>query len=83
MPTYIAKERGQIPVDDAQPANRPEATGRRVVHRIVEAGEVFEFNGKPGRWMERVAKGEKGVPGPKPSGARETSTTTNEPGEQG
>lgn len=66
MPTYIAKERGQIPVNDVQPVRRPEAEGRRVVFRIVEPGEKFEFNGKPGSWMEPVDKDEKGTPRPKP-----------------
>lgn len=48
---YIAVERGQIPVD-VSPVKRPEMTGRRQVMRMVEAGEVFEFDGKPGRWMQ-------------------------------
>ncbi|MCE4544597.1 MULTISPECIES: hypothetical protein [unclassified Caballeronia] len=78
MPTYIAKERGQIPVNDVQPVRRPEAEGRRVVFRIVEPGEKFEFNGKPGSWMEPVDKDEKGTPRPKASGARATNSTSND-----
>lgn len=90
MPTYIAKERGQIPANDVDPVRRPEAIGRRVVFRIVEAGETFEFSGKPGGWMELVDKNEKGAPRPKASGAREPnqrSATSNDssgaPGDQG
>lgn len=51
MAKYIALERGQIPADVA-PVKRPELTGDRNVMRIVEQGEVFEFYGKPGRWMK-------------------------------
>lgn len=48
---YIAVERGQIPVD-VPPVKRPEMTGRRQVMRMIEAGEVFDYDGKPGRWMK-------------------------------
>lgn len=78
MAKYIAKERGQIPANDVQPVRRPEAEGRRVVFRIVEPGEVFEFNGKPGKWMEPVDKNEKGTPRPKVSGAPATNSTSND-----
>lgn len=56
MAKYIALERGQIPAN-VTPVKRPELTGERRVMRMVEAGEVFDFNGKPGRWM-RPYKGE-------------------------
>lgn len=50
MAKYIALERGQIPAN-VTPVKRPDTTGERQVMRMVEEGEVFEFNGEPGRWM--------------------------------
>lgn len=51
MAKFIALERGQIPAD-VTPIKRPELTGDRHVMRMVEVGEVFDFYGKPGRWMK-------------------------------
>ncbi|SDV49193.1 hypothetical protein [Chitinasiproducens palmae] len=84
MPKYRALERGQIAVEDATPVKRQDATGRRVVHRIVEPGEIFDFNGEPGTWMERVKGDEKGQRPPKASGATapKDSTSSDSSGEQ-
>lgn len=36
------------------------ATERGYISRIIEPGEVFEFDGKPGKWMEEVKTEPKG-----------------------
>jgi hypothetical protein len=54
MALYRALRRGQIHLDVA-PTKRGDSLGDRRVVKIVEEGEVFEFSGKPGKWMEPVS----------------------------
>ncbi|WP_067753089.1 hypothetical protein [Orrella dioscoreae] len=87
MAQYIAKERGQIPADDVQPSKRADSSPGRKVTRIVEKGEVFNFHGKPGKWMEPVKGGQTGKGGPGEStgrqGGRTQSGQTGQDGSQG
>lgn len=53
MALYRALRRGQIHLDVA-PTKRGDSLGERRVVKIVEEGEVFEFSGKPGKWMVPV-----------------------------
>lgn len=54
MALYRALRRGQIHLD-ATPAKRgDDVLGERRVVKIVEPGEVFEYSGKKGSWMEKV-----------------------------
>lgn len=89
MARYIAKERGQIPVDGAIPVKRIDSSPSRRVMRIVEAGEEFEFHGKPGKWMQRIDGSEpqdgqtgNGRPG-RPRATRAQDGQTGQDGSQG
>ncbi|KNE28163.1 hypothetical protein [Achromobacter spanius] len=51
MARYIALERGQIPAK-TRATKRADAPDDRPVNRMIEPGEVFEFDGPRGKWME-------------------------------
>ncbi|MFK0377841.1 hypothetical protein [Pandoraea sp. NPDC090278] len=93
MGLYRALQRGQIHVDEVQPTKRGDsALGERRVVKIVEEGEIFNYSGKPGKWMVPVDDDETsteipGSPGTAQgeSGGRRVkkSTSTDTPGDQG
>lgn len=93
MGLYRALQRGQIHVDEVQPAKRGDsALGERRVVKIVEEGEIFNYSGKPGKWMVPVDDDEtstdtSGSPGTAQgelNGRRgKKSTSTDTSGEQG
>ncbi|QXX78451.1 hypothetical protein HC956_05085 [Alcaligenes faecalis] len=87
MARYIAKQRGQIPADAYKPVKRADSSPNRRVMRIVEAGEEFEFHGKPGKWMELVSnkkestaksKGDQGNETSPKSGGKPENSQTNQ-----
>ncbi len=87
MARYIAKQRGQIPADAYKPVKRADSSPNRRVMRIVEAGEEFEFHGKPGKWMELVSskkespaksKGDQGNETSPKSGGKAENAQTNQ-----
>lgn len=73
MARYIAKQRGQIPADAYKPVKRADSSPNRRVMRIVEAGEEFEFHGKPGKWMELVSNKKESTAKSKGDQGNETS----------
>lgn len=85
MAKYRALRRGQIFADGITPARRGDVPDNRRVVRVVEPGEVFDFNGKPGSWMERVDKSEKGEAEKEASGpgGKKVSTSTGQSDGQG
>lgn len=85
MARYRALRRGQIFADQVTPSKRADVPDDRRVVRVVEPDEEFDFNGKPGSWMERVDKSEKGE-SPKEasgSGEKKASTSTGQSDGQG
>lgn len=90
MTRYVAKARGQIPVDGAIPVKRVDSSPSRRVMRIVEQGEEFEFHGKPGKWMEPVSgkkvaqtdQGDLGNDSAPRRGRRTANTQTDQGGSQ-
>ena len=52
MALYRALRRGQIHLDEVAPTKRGDSMGERRVVKVVEEGEVFEYRGKPGKWMQ-------------------------------
>lgn len=59
MPTYRALQRGQVFADEVTPVKRADSGENARAVKVIEPGEVFDFNGTPGSWMERVDKNEK------------------------
>lgn len=81
MARYIAKQRGQIPADGTKPVKRADSSSGRPVMRIVEAGEEFEFHGKPGKWMEPVkgaSQTDQGAQGNESNARRGRKTASNQ-----
>jgi hypothetical protein len=53
------------------------ANQRGYIGRIIEQGEVFQFDGKPGKWMDKV---ETATPAEKEDGKSADKKTDGKPG---
>ncbi|RIJ00284.1 hypothetical protein DXK93_27375 [Achromobacter sp. K91] len=77
MPIYRALQRGQIPAIDVAAVKRADQPDGRQVMRMIEAGEIFEYGGKPGKWMELVTEGNDGQTGNARRRRSETGSTAS------
>ncbi len=80
MARYIALERGQIPAS-TRATKRADAPDDRPVTRMIEPGEVFEFDGPKGKWMKPYDGPDKDDEGN--AEGRSNRTTTGQTGRGG